>query len=80
MNSKQFIIFAMCVVACYSTCVPDPIPVEGNNQPLMVGNLKPINTSSDNVVQLIHFLNEFKYNQTADNENLLIVSCKLTQI
>lgn len=73
MNLKHLIVLAVCVVACYSVCVPDPLPAESSQ--LIVGNLKPLNTTSDSVVQLIHFLNEYKYNASGPNDNLMIVTC-----
>ena len=77
MSWKHLIVFAICVVACYSECVPDPLPSSNaDNGNIIVGSLKPINTTSDSIVQLIHFLNEYKYNLTNSNDNLMIVTCR----
>ena len=78
MEFKYFIILAACIIACYGDCIPDPLPepLTGNNTDWMiVGNARPINVTSDSVVQMIHFLNEYKYNASAPTDNLLIVTC-----
>ncbi len=80
MNFKHIILLAAtCIVAIWSDCVPDPIPDENNNSH-MVGNFRPINVSDENVRNLIPNINLFKYNNASLNDNLLIVTCKITNL
>ena len=79
MEFKYLIVFAVCTSVCFGDCIPDRLPESANfnnsSSSMLVGNARPINVSSDRVVQLIHFLNEYKYNVSAPNDNLLIVTC-----
>ncbi len=76
MKLRYLIILAVSLVSCQADCVPDKFLFTNENS-ISVGSKTSINVSSDSVIKLIPFLNEYKYNTSGQNDNLLMVTCKI---